>query len=241
MKYNYPYLNDMKFLKYLTGLHSLSYITNITILDWKQNPIEEIQGKVISGNFTIDGNSSVRRVGNLSFYLDKIDNKILNLQNLISINKKISVEIGFINKTKQYLQYPILWFPLGIYIIIEPTISYGTNGITVNLQIKDKMCLLNGQCGGTLTASTVFDNYETIDKDGSWVIQRPTIYQIITELVNHFGGQQLGKIIISDLDTRVKQVVKWTGDFPLYFLKNDNQYLLTIKPSEYEGLIVKRY
>jgi len=50
------------------------------------------------------------------------------------------------------------------------------------------MCLLNGECGGTLPASTVFDNYETIDENGNWIIKRPTIYQIIREVVNHFGG-----------------------------------------------------
>jgi len=35
-------------------------------------------------------------------------------------------------------------------------------------------------------------------------------------LVHHHGKEQLGKIIISDLETVVKQVVKWTGSSPLY-------------------------
>ena len=50
------------------------------------------------------------------------------------------------------------------------------------------MCLLNGECGGTLPAATVFDNYITVDENGNEVIERPTIYMIIQELVNHFGG-----------------------------------------------------
>jgi len=37
--------------------------------------------------------------------------------------------------------------------------------------------------------------------------------------------------MISDLDTRVKQVMKWTGDRPLYFVeKSGNQYQITIDP-----------
>jgi hypothetical protein len=39
-----------------------------------------------------------------------------------------------------------------------------------------------------LPASVVFDNAETIDENGNVIITRPTIYQIIRELVNHFGG-----------------------------------------------------
>jgi len=38
-------------------------------------------------------------------------------------------------------------------------------------------------------------------------------------MVNHFGQEDLSRIIISDLDTRVKQVMQWTGDTPLYFLQ----------------------
>lgn len=78
----------------------------------------------------------------------------------------------------------------------------------MSIQLKDKMCLLNGECGGVIPASVQFDKYETIDENGKYVIQRPTIYQIITELVNHLGGEQLSKIIIADVDTRIKQVMK---------------------------------
>ena len=45
----------------------------------------------------------------------------------------------------------------------------------------------------------------------------------MTELVNHFGGQQLGRIIISDIDTRIKQTMEWNGPVPLYVLKGSSQ------------------
>ena len=47
-----------------------------------------------------------------------------------------------------------------------------------------------------------------IDENGEYLINKPVIYQIITELVNHFGGEQLSKIFISDIDTRIKKVMK---------------------------------
>jgi regulator of PEP synthase PpsR (kinase-PPPase family) len=45
---------------------------------------------------------------------------------------------------------------------------------------------------------------------------QPTMFQIISELVNHFGGEQLGKILISDVSNKIKKVMKWTGSIPLY-------------------------
>jgi hypothetical protein len=56
-----------------------------------------------------------------------------------------------------------LWFPLGVYVIAGNSISYSDSGLVASLQLKDKMCLLNGECGGTLPASVVFDNFLTID------------------------------------------------------------------------------
>lgn len=241
MKIRYDYLNDTTFLKELAGLHIRQYFVKITILNWKEDPIQEIQGRVTSANMNIDGQSSIRRTANLSLVVDELINNITNVDNLLSINKKVNMEIGYINTTGKYAKYPILWFPLGIYVIITSSISHSDSGLAVSLQLKDKMCLLNGECGGTLPASVVFDNYDTIDENGNWIISRPPIYQIIRELVNHFGGEQLGKIIISDLDTRVKQVMKWTSNSPLYFLKKQDQYIMTINPSDYQSAVAEGF
>jgi hypothetical protein len=98
------------------------------------------------------------------------------------------------------------------------------------------MCLLNGECGGTLPASVTFHEYETVDENGQYVILHPTVFQIIQELVNHFGGEQLSKIIISDLDTRIKKVMKWVGSSPLYIIKQTKdgvtQYIATTDTNE---------
>ena len=234
MRVYYDYLNDVDFLKQVAGFHISEYYVLITVLDWSENAIQEIQGRVISGSFNIDGQSSLRRTANFSMMADKMISNLDNIENLISINKKINVQIGYENMTKKYQDYPILWFPLGVYVISSVSISHSDSGLLVSIQGQDKMCLLNGDCGGTFPASVVFDSYETLGDEGEWVIQRPTIYQIIRELVNHFGGQQLNKIVISDLDTRVKQVMKWTGSSPLYFLKSGTQYYMTTAAADYQ-------
>ena len=226
------YLNDTSFLKDIAGLHIKEYFVKITVLDWQQEPIEDIQGKVVSASINIDGNSIIRRTANISMIVGNDQNNITNANNLISINKKINLQIGFKNTTNQYLLQEYLWFPLGVYVITDSSLSYSDTGLTISIQLKDKMCLLNGECGGTLPASVVFDNFITTDQNGQEIISRPTIYQIIQELVNHFGGEQLGKIIISDLDIRVKQAVKWTGSSPIYICKKNQQYFYTLNPDE---------
>ena len=92
--------------------------------------------------------------------------------------------------------------------MINPSLSHSIDGTNISLALKDKMCLLNGECGGVIPASTRFDEYETLDENGEWVIEKPRIAQIIRECVNHFGGEQLSKILISDIDDRIKMVMK---------------------------------
>lgn len=231
MRKNYPYLKDSAFLQVIDKLQNKEQYVRITLLDFVEKPIRTIQGQVISGSVNLDGTSSIRRTCNLTMVAQEYENDLTNVNNLISINKKVKLEIGILNTTEYYSQFPIIWFPLGIYVIINPSISNETSGVTISLQLKDKMCLLNGECGGIIPASTVFHKYETVNEDGEYVILHPTIYQIIQEVVNHFGGEQLGKIIISDLDTRIKKVMKWIGSSPLYIIEQTNGSSIQYTPT----------
>ena len=220
MSKHYPYLQDSSFLKSFDKLKVKEQYVKITILDFLEKPIRAIEGRVLGGSINIDGNSSIRRTCNLSIIASEHENDLTNVDNLLSLNKKVKVEVGFLNTTNQYKDFDIIWYPLGIYVIINPSVSHGSDGVTISLQLKDKMCLLNGECGGVIPASTTFNEYETVDENGNFFLTYPTIFQIIQELVNHFGGEQLGKIIISDIDTRVKKVMKWVGSSPLYIIKD---------------------
>ena len=97
LRQNYPYLTDFDFLKsFDNALHKTQKI-KIIILDFQENPIQEIQGRVISGSINVDGSSSIRRTCNLSMVADGYDVNLLNVNNLLAINKKVSIEIGFKN------------------------------------------------------------------------------------------------------------------------------------------------
>lgn len=220
MTHNFPYLKDVNFLNSFDKTKLKQQFVKLIVLSFNEMPIAEIQGKVLSGNLSLDGSSAMRRTANISLVADEYENDLTDTKHLLSINKKIEVLIGFTNTTGEYTDFPILWFPQGTYVIITPNISHGMNGINISLTLHDKMALLNGECGGTLPASIIFHQVEDIDENGQIYIRQPTIYQIIQELVNHFGGQQLGKIIISDIDDKIKKVMKWTGSTPLYLYQS---------------------
>lgn len=223
MRHDYEYLIDSNFLKNVNQMHIKEQYAKITILNWNEEPIQEIQGIVTGGSLNIDGKSSMRRTCNLSvFVAEDTNTNVTDIDHLFSLNKKMYLEIGYLNITNEYKKYKMLWFPQGLYVMINPSLSHSTDGTNISLTLKDKMCLLNGECGGVIPASTRFDEYETLDENGEWVIEKPRIAQIIRECVNHFGGEQLSKILISDIDDRIKMVMKWLGNTPLYLIGSGN-------------------
>ena len=224
MKVNYPYLNDSNFLNIIDTSKVNEKYVKITALDWMEKPIKEIQGIVSGGSLSIDGNSAIRRTINLT---SSFETNVTDVDSIFSINKKIFIEIGYLNNTNKYKEYPIIWYPQGVFIIISPSINHNLSSINVSIQARDKMSLLNGDCGGTIPASTRLDTYETVDKDGNWVIEKPCVDQVIREVVNHFGGEQLSKIIISDVEKRIKTVMKWVGNTPIYWIKEGGNNSIT--------------
>lgn len=217
MNVKYPYLKDNDFLLQLAAHPNQEQVVKITALNFNERPIKSIEGQVQSGSINLDGNSSVRRTANLTVIVNEKDAAFMKQGGVFSLNKKVKIEIGLKNPFMKYSEYPVLWFPQGVYAIVGINFNNSTSGLTVSLQLRDKMVFLNGECGGTITAATTFNEYDVLNPEtGDYVIEYPTIVQIIRELVNHHGGEQLGKIIISDIDTRIKRVMKWTKSYPLY-------------------------
>lgn len=222
----FEYLNDMDFLTQLDKLHMRVQYAKIILLSFKdEEPIKEIQGSITSGNLSVNGSSAIRRTINLTM-LASIDNSNLeDIDNEISINKKIKVLIGYDNPLKSYKNYgDIIWFPCGLFVLSSANISRSTSGWNIFITGKDKMCLLDGTAGGTLPASITFHESLVQLDNGDVEIQYPTIFQIIYEAVNHWGGEAIENIIITDIDEEIKMLVRYMGDKPVYF-SNDYQSL----------------
>lgn len=248
MKRKYPYLKDTQFLDLLYGQHNKTIYSKIIVLDWQEKEIEHIEGRTISGSISCNGDSTVRRTANLSIKIFNEDELYQNPESLFSINKKVYLEIGLRNNLLHlgedyYPEYPIIWFPFGTYIIQSYSLSHDTsNGVTLNLSLGDKMCLLNGEAGGVIPASTNFESYDTLGPDGDLHSEYIRINQMIPEIVNHFGKEDLNNIIVNDIDDKIKQVLKWKGSNALYLWVNpsvpDDVFYTTIDldPDKVEGL-----
>ena len=233
----YDFLKDQYFLKQLDELRLKEQFVRLTVLSWTEEAVSEIQGKAISGSLTLDGTSSVRRTASFTMFAEQKENDLSHIDQDLSINRKVRLEIGFRNTvptymydtrdektnevTHHYVNYKelygdIVWFPLGIFVIFDPSISHQVQqGVTISISLKDKMCLLNGDAGGVIPASVTFSEKE--DSNGD--IQKPLISQIIFQLVNHFGAEDVAKIVIEDIDDKIKQVMKYTGSNPIYYLE----------------------
>lgn len=212
------YLYDKVFLQeFDINNHKVQYV-RLTVLDWEDNPIQHIEGQVTGGNININGKSSIRRTGSLTLVVPQVVYNITDVESLISINKKIKVELGFLNNTKYYTDYQILWFKQGIFIITNANISKSTSDISISLSLKDKMVLLNGECGGQFTHETTLSP-EINDVDGSKTFTK--IKTLIETAVVQIGGIPQSKVFIFDIEDRIKNTVKWNGSNSLW-IKEDN-------------------
>lgn len=194
----------------------------IILLDYNENPLNEIQGRITSGNLSINGSAAVRRTINFSMLASAENSNLMNVNNEISLNKKIKVEIGYKEKNE------ITWFPCGIFIISTANITRGINGWTIAVTAKDKMVTLDGTCGGMLDASVTFsESYIYADPvtRQQWTERKYVlIYDMIQEAVHHYGNVPLDKIIISDVPKYTKLLVKYAGTSPIYFSKDYSSF-----------------
>lgn len=228
----YEYLDDIEFLKELDKLNLRVHYVKIILLSFdEKEQYGEIQGTITSGTLNVNGSSAIRRTINLSMLASPYNSDIEDIDNQISINRKVRIFIGLNNPIKKYQKYESpVWFPCGMFILSSASISRGTSGWTISISGKDKMCLLDGTAGGTLPAETIFHEKLIQLDNGDIEVQYPTIFQIIYEAVNHFGGEPVENIIISDLEEKVKMLVRYMGDQPIYF--NDHYEAMSFSPNE---------
>lgn len=150
------FLQDKDFLNQLTHeRHKIVYI-RIIALNFDEEPLQYIEGRATSGSINFDGTSAVRRTCSLSLVAEDI-----NLNDFYwGVSNKFSLEIGLKNTINNI--YPdICWFKQGIYVITSFNANLANNSYTISISGKDKMCLLNGDIGGSLPSSVDFGKIDT--------------------------------------------------------------------------------
>lgn len=209
-----PYLQDYEFLRQVDETSLKEIVVKIIVLDQNERPLREIQGKVSSGTININSDSSLRRAGTLSFLPDKKEGNIADVNNIISLNKRVKIELGYINTFDRYTEFPVLWFPLGVYVIVDSSLSRSLSETSINIAIQDKMCLLNGTVEGTFPAAV------TINQDIETNEYFP-IYDVIRSLLLDFANESASNVIISDVPLKARMPKKWAGSKILYVDNNN--------------------
>lgn len=213
---------DKEFLRQLTEYpHKVKY-AKIIALNFEENPLEEIQGRITQGSISLDGASALRRTCSLTMVAQNYDYHDFYW----GLNTKIKLEVGLANMIDP--TYPdIIWFEQGIYVLTAFNTSRSTNNFTINLTGKDKICLLDGSVGGSITAQTDFGKIEEENSEGIWEIRSLPIKDIIRNAVHVYAGEPYHNIIINDLDTYGLELLEYRYDIPLYLYREKNSPIYT--------------
>ena len=120
MRRFYPYLQDSyretesegltrrEFLAKLDDFINQKRYARLTLLNWAEEPLKEIQGEIVTGSLSKDGSSAVRTNGTLTTSVDAGSYSVEDADMDFSVNKKIFIEVGIKNYTNEYSEYPIL-------------------------------------------------------------------------------------------------------------------------------------
>ena len=207
-------LYDKEFLLKLDKQKNKTIYARITALTFQETPIEYIEGRVTQGSINLDGASAVRRSCSLTIVAQDFNYN----DYYWGLNTKFKLEIGVENTIDS--NYPdIIWFKQGIYLITSFNTSRNATSFNIQIQGKDKMCLLNGEVGGVLESSVDFGILESEDKYGNWTRTKIPIQEIIKNMVHIYGGEPYHNIIINDLDMYGLELLEYRLDTPMYLYR----------------------
>ena len=121
-------LLDRDFLRSLDQEKEREIYARVISLNFNEEPIEEIAGRVTSGSINIDGKSAVRRTCSLTLVAEE-----MNIHDYYwGMNTKFYLEIGMKNNINQDYD-DIIWFPQGLFLISTFNTSQSVNNYTISL------------------------------------------------------------------------------------------------------------
>ena len=210
------YLQDKEFLKTLMEFpHRTVYLRLVSYGLKGEAAEDEIIGVATGGSINVDGASAVRRTCQLQLTTDQED--ILEYNWVFKT--RFTVEIGLENTVgKPYSTEDIIWFPQGHYVITSFSSTLGTNSHNISISGQDKMCLLNGEVSGTLTAQTDFGKYEEVDEEGVVSVRVLTLKEILENILSVYTNEARGEWEIELPDESGLNLLEYRGDTPVYLL-----------------------
>lgn len=209
---------DREFLRELDAHRNRVIYARVTAMTFQEEPTERIEGRITLGSINVDGASAMRRTCNLTMVANDV-----NINDFYwGLNTKINLEIGLENTINPMLD-DIIWFKEGVYILTSFNISLTASTYTITIGGKDKMCLLNGEVGGTLNSSVDFGQVEETDENQITTITKYPIRDIIKDSVHEYAGEPFNNIIINDLEDLGLELLEYRYDDPMYLIRRSNE------------------
>lgn len=192
---------DKEFLYNLNQDRHKEIYAKIISLSFDEKPLEQIEGRVTSGSINIDGTSTVRRTCNLTLIA-----KDVNITDFYwGVSNKFTLEIGLKNNINK--DYPdIIWFKQGVYVITSFNSSLTNSNYTISINGKDKMCLLNGEIGGSLPSSIDFGKIDIYEDTYSEVQIKDHTQYVANKYYIYENGEY--KISLNEFDKNKKYYTK---------------------------------
>lgn len=196
-------LQDKEFLYNLNQDRHKEIYAKIISLSFDEKPLEQIEGRVTSGSINIDGTSTVRRTCNLTLIA-----KDVNITDFYwGVSNKFTLEIGLKNNINK--EYPdIIWFKQGIYVITSFNSSLTNSNYTISINGKDKMCLLNGEIGGSLPSSIDFGKIDIYEDTYTEVQIKDYTQYVANKYYIYENGEY--KLSLSEFNEKIKYYTKDT-------------------------------
>ena len=209
---NSPLL-DKEFLRQLFCARERETFIKVISYDKQKNIQDQIEGLATGGSINIDGASSTRRSCTLNIAIPT-ENQGISINDFYwSLCTEFELFIGLKNTVLNSVYDDIIWFSMGRYVVSQFSQNEDLKNQTINISGKDKMCLLNGELGGTVTSLTLeIDKYTEFDG----TIKKIPISKIIEELVKSYGEEPAYNIVISGLDELGLELLEYRGDTPMY-------------------------
>ena len=194
-------LQDKEFLYNLNQDRHKEIYAKIISLSFDEKPLEQIEGRLTSGSINIDGTSTVRRTCNLTLIA-----KDVNITDFYwGVSNKFTLEIGLKNNINK--EYPnIIWFKQGIYVITSFNSSLTNSNYTISINGKDKMCLLNGEIGGSLPSSIDFGKIDIYEDTYTEVQIKDYTQYIANKYYIYENGEY--KLSLSEFNEKTKYYTK---------------------------------
>ena len=211
-----PLLNE-EFLNELYRYTEREVYAKVILLSFfDETPMEEIQGRVTTGSVSVNGASALRRTCKLTLVTTDMDINAFHW----GLHSKFYLEIGLKNFVDTNNYEDIVWFPMGMFIITNLSTAQALNNFTMSIQGQDKMCLLNGSCGGAIGQTTNLGQYiyDDIELNKEVRVDRK-LKDIVFDLVHTYGLEPIQNIIINDIDNYGIELLEYRGETPLYLFK----------------------